>query len=110
MTHLSPLIIWLTCFSKQDIDQYFYCILLSYLKKYCRLISLFYFYLTHSCRYDSTHVGLHRDENISVTSTEDGKLCINGAEIMVFSEKEPKLIPWSLAGTQFINFVQTKIT
>ena len=71
---------------------------------------MFYFYFTHSGRYDSTHVGLHRDENISVSGTEDGKLCINGAEIMVFSEKDPKLIPWSSAGTPFIKFVQIKIT
>ena len=72
------------------------------------LISGFHFYFSYSCRYDSTHVGLHRDENISVTGTEDGKLCINGAEIMVFSEKDPKLIPWSSAGTPFIKFVHTK--
>ena len=70
---------------------------------------MLYFYFTHSCRYDSTHVGLHRDKNISVTGAEDGKFCINGAEIMVFSEKDPKLIPWSSAGTLFITFVQTKI-
>ena len=29
---------------------------------------------------------------------------------MVFSEKDPKLIPWSSAGTPFIKFVQIKIT
>ena len=51
-------------------------------------------------RYDSTHVGLHRDKNVSVTSTDDGKLCINENQIMVFAEKDPKLIPWSLAGKQ----------
>ena len=66
------------------------------------LISEFHFYFSHSCRYDSTHVGLHRDKNISVTGAEDGKFCINGAEIMVFSEKDPKLIPWSSAGTPCI--------
>ena len=71
---------------------------------------MLYFYFTHSCRYDSTHVGLHRDESISVSGTEDGKLCINGAEIMVFSEKAPKLIPWSSAGTLFVKCVQTKIS
>ena len=49
-------------------------------------------------RYDSTHVGLHRDENVTVSETEDGKLCINGNKITVFAEKDPKLIPWGTAG------------
>ena len=49
-------------------------------------------------RYDSTHVGLHRDENVTVSETEDGKLSINGNKITVFAEKDPKLIPWGSAG------------
>ena len=52
-------------------------------------------------RYDSTHVGLHRDENVTVSETEDGKLCINGNKITVFAEKDPKLIPWGTAGTAY---------
>ena len=51
-------------------------------------------------RYDSTHVGLHRDENVTVSETEDGKLLINDNKITVFAEKEPKLIPWGSAGNQ----------
>ena len=34
-----------------------------------------------------------------MSATDDGKLCINGNNITVFSEKEPKSIPWSSAGT-----------
>ena len=49
-------------------------------------------------RYDSTHVGLHRDENVTVSETDDGKLLINGNKITVFAEKDPKLIPWGSAG------------
>ena len=52
-------------------------------------------------RYDSTHVGLHRDENVTVSETEDGKLCINGNKITVFAERDPKLIPWGAAGTYY---------
>ena len=43
-------------------------------------------------------MGLHRDENVTVSETEDGKLLINGNKITVFAEKEPKLIPWGSAG------------
>ena len=43
-------------------------------------------------------MGLHRDENVTVSETEDGKLLINGNKITVFVEKEPKLIPWGSAG------------
>ena len=39
---------------------------------------------------------------MSVSATEDGKLCINGNNIAVFSEKDPKLIPWSSAGKNSI--------
>lgn len=59
-------------------------------------------YMINMFKYDSTHVGLHRDENVSVSATDDGKLCINGSNIMVFSEKDPKLIPWSLAGAEYV--------
>ena len=52
-------------------------------------------------RYDSTHVGLHRDENVTVSETEDGKLSINGNKITVFAEKDPKLIPWGSAGNVY---------
>ena len=57
-------------------------------------------------RYDSTHVGLHRDENVTVSETEDGKLCINGNKITVFAEKDPKLIPWGTAGKDIISCVE----
>jgi glyceraldehyde 3-phosphate dehydrogenase len=48
-------------------------------------------------RYDSTHVGLHRDSTVQV-SIVDGKLCVNEQKIAVFSERDPKNIPWGASG------------
>ena len=61
-----------------------------------------YFYFTLLFRYDSTHVGLHRDENFTVSvSEEDKTLVVNGMKISVFCEKDPKAIPWASVGMQF---------
>ena len=57
-------------------------------------------------RYDSTHVGLHRDANVHV-STEDGKLCVNEHKISVFSERDPKNIPWGSVGMYKQSSVKT---
>ena len=51
-------------------------------------------------RYDSTHVGLHRDSSVQV-SIADGKLCVNEQQIAVFSERDPKNIPWGASGKTF---------
>merc|ERR1712136_297412 len=59
-------------------------------------------YMVNMFKYDSTHVGLHRDENVRVSETEDGKLSINGNKITVFAEKDPKLIPWGSAGAEYV--------
>merc|ERR1712062_115768 len=59
-------------------------------------------YMVNMFKYDSTHVGLHRDENVTVSETEYGKLSINGNKIAVFAEKDPKLIPWGSAGAEFV--------
>merc|ERR1712136_150489 len=59
-------------------------------------------YMVNMFKYDSTHVGLHRDENVTVSETEDGKLSINGNKITVFAEKDPKLIPWGSAGAEYV--------
>jgi glyceraldehyde-3-phosphate dehydrogenase/erythrose-4-phosphate dehydrogenase len=50
-----------------------------------------------SFRYDSTHGTLQRDSTVHV-STDGGKLCVNEHKIAVFSERDPKNIPWGSAG------------
>ena len=50
-------------------------------------------------RYDSTHGGLGRDSAVEVSIAE-GQLSINGQHVAVYSERDPKNIPWGAAGTQ----------
>ena len=51
-------------------------------------------------RYDSTHGCLGRDNSIQVSIVE-GKLNINGQHVAVYSERDPKNIPWGAAGKFF---------
>ena len=50
-------------------------------------------------RHDSTHFGYHRGE-VAISKTKCGKLSVNGKAITVFSERDPKSIPWSSAGAE----------
>jgi len=60
-------------------------------------------YMAYMFKYDSTHVGLHRDENFTVSvSEEDKTLVVNGMKISVFCEKDPKAIPWASVGAEYI--------
>ena len=52
-------------------------------------------------RHDSTHFGYHRGD-VTVTKTKCGKLCVNGKAITVFSERDPKNIPWASAGAEYV--------
>ena len=52
-------------------------------------------------RHDSTHFGYHRSE-VEVTKTSCGKLKVNGKMITVFSERDPKAIPWAKAGAEYV--------
>ena len=53
-------------------------------------------------RYDSTHTGYHRNPDITIEE-KDGKLVVNGQSISVYSEKDPKSIPWAEAGKSSYN-------
>merc|ERR1719397_956570 len=52
-------------------------------------------------KYDSTHTGFSR-KGIEIDKTSDGKLRVAGKTIEVFSEKDPKNIPWSTAGAEYV--------
>merc|ERR1719397_892071 len=52
-------------------------------------------------KYDSTHTGFSR-KGIEISKTSDGKLRVAGKTIEVFSEKDPKNIPWSTAGAEYV--------
>ena len=39
---------------------------------------------------------------MEITKTSCGKLSVNGRAIQVFSEKDPKAIPWSKAGAEYV--------
>ncbi|XP_022900346.1 glyceraldehyde-3-phosphate dehydrogenase-like [Onthophagus taurus] len=54
-------------------------------------------YMVYMFKYDSTH-GKFRGS----VATKDGKLVVNGNEITVFSERDPKAIPWASAGAEYI--------
>jgi len=58
-------------------------------------------YMSYMFRYDSTHGGLGRDSTIEVSIAE-GKLQVNGQHIAVFSERDPKNIPWGSAGADYV--------
>lgn len=54
-------------------------------------------YMVYMFKYDSTH-GRFKGE----IKAEDGCLVINGNKIAVFSERDPKAIPWGKAGAEYI--------
>merc|ERR1712038_756301 len=58
-------------------------------------------YMVYMFKYDSTHIGFQRS-GIEVAATSDGKLSINGKDVTVFSERDPKDIPWASAGAEYI--------
>jgi len=54
-------------------------------------------YMVYLFKYDSTH-GRFK----GTVSHEGGNLIVNGKKIAVFSERDPKSIPWSSAGAEYI--------
>ena len=50
-------------------------------------------YMVYMFKYDSTHTGFSRS-GIQIEATSDGKLLVDGRQITVFSEGNPKDIPW----------------
>lgn len=54
-------------------------------------------YMVYMFKYDSTH-GKFKGE----VKMEDGCLVVNGNKIAVFSERDPKAIPWSKAGAEYV--------
>ena len=58
-------------------------------------------YMVYMFKFDSTHTGFQRS-GVKVEASEDGKLCINGKKITVFTERDPQSIPWASAGAEYI--------
>ncbi|XP_066600885.1 glyceraldehyde-3-phosphate dehydrogenase 2-like [Prorops nasuta] len=54
-------------------------------------------YMVYMFKYDSTH-GKFKGE----VKAEDGCLVVNGNKIVVYSEREPKAIPWGKAGAEYV--------
>ena len=54
-------------------------------------------YMEYMLKYDTIH-GVFKGD----VKTENGKLFVNGKEIMVFAEKDPADINWSKAGAEYI--------
>jgi glyceraldehyde 3-phosphate dehydrogenase len=54
-------------------------------------------YMVYLFKYDSTH-GRFKGE----VKAEGNCLVVNGSKIQVFSERDPKAIPWAKAGAQYI--------
>nr|CAD7448840.1 unnamed protein product [Timema bartmani] len=54
-------------------------------------------YMVYMFKYDSTH-GRFKGE----VTAEDGFLVVNGNKIAVFSERDPKSIPWGKAGAEYV--------
>nr|AIU97795.1 glyceraldehyde-3-phosphate dehydrogenase [Anomala corpulenta] len=54
-------------------------------------------YMVYMFKYDSTH-GKFK----GTVDAKDGKLVVNGKEISVFSERDPKSIPWGKAGAEYV--------
>jgi len=54
-------------------------------------------YMVYMFTYDSTH-GKFKGTVAAV----DGKLVVNGQAITVFSERDPKCIPWASAGAEYV--------
>nr|WGJ63367.1 glyceraldehyde 3-phosphate dehydrogenase [Anastatus japonicus] len=54
-------------------------------------------YMVYMFKYDSTH-GKFKGE----VKAEGGNLVVNGNKIAVFSERDPKAIPWGKAGAEYV--------
>nr|QFR37033.1 glyceraldehyde 3 phosphate dehydrogenase [Forficula auricularia] len=54
-------------------------------------------YMVYMFKFDSTH-GRFKGE----VKAEGGNLVVNGNQIAVFSERDPKNIPWSKAGAEYV--------
>ena len=54
-------------------------------------------YMVYMFKYDSTH-GKFKGE----VKAEDGCLVVNGKKIIVYSERDPKAIPWGKAGADYV--------
>ena len=54
-------------------------------------------YMVYMFKYDSTH-GRFKGE----VKQEGGKLVVNGHQIQVFSERDPKNIPWGTSGAEYV--------
>ncbi|KRT79015.1 hypothetical protein AMK59_8360 [Oryctes borbonicus] len=54
-------------------------------------------YMVYMFKYDSTH-----GKFAGTVDAKDGKLVVNGQEIAVFSERDPKSIPWGKAGAEYV--------
>mgnify|MGYP000114658963 CR=1 FL=1 len=54
-------------------------------------------YMTYMLKYDTVHGQFKGD-----ISTEDGKLVVNGKKISVYGIMDPKDIPWSECGAEYI--------
>lgn len=54
-------------------------------------------YMVYMFKYDSTH-GRFKGE----VSTKNGMLVVNGKEIHVFQERDPKAIPWAKSGAEYV--------
>ena len=54
-------------------------------------------YMVYLFKFDSTH-GRFKGE----VSSEGGFLVVNGQKIAVFSERDPKTIPWGSAGAEYV--------
>jgi glyceraldehyde 3-phosphate dehydrogenase len=54
-------------------------------------------YMVYLFKYDSTH-GRFK----GTVSADDGHLVVNGNKIAVFSERDPKTIPWASAGAEYV--------
>ena len=59
-------------------------------------------YMVYMFKYDSTHTGF-LESGVQVSASEDGKLVVNGRQITVFSEKDPKDIPWLVFFLYFLH-------
>eukprot|EP00088_Acartia_fossae_P007121 TRINITY_DN1330_c0_g1_i15.p1 TRINITY_DN1330_c0_g1~~TRINITY_DN1330_c0_g1_i15.p1 ORF type:complete len:1382 (-),score=561.93 TRINITY_DN1330_c0_g1_i15:398-4543(-) len=58
-------------------------------------------YMVYMFKHDSTHFGFHRS-GIEISKTSCGKLKVNGMCINVFSERDPKSIPWGSVGAEVV--------
>lgn len=54
-------------------------------------------YMVYMFKYDSTH-GRFK----GTVTAADGFLVVNGNKIAVFSERDPKAIPWAKAGAEYV--------